>query len=238
MDTRWLRLKEMTPDLLMYEIASEFPELQETAALASILHRGDTRSVRGKLPLTHYIEHPYRVTLRIIRWGVIDTNILHAALLHDTFEDHPAEFVEMFGVTADLYISATFGPDVWDLVFAVSNQPGVDYHVHVLDAIDDPRVFIVKLSDWTDNALSLHHLLSVADLVRLEAGTLPAHELPAAQRNRRMQLRHATKYAPLAAPFSARLECSDVRAFFSADGYTAACDSLARGIPRLLALAA
>lgn len=236
MDTRNLRLKEMTPDLLMYEIVSEFPELQETAVLASILHRGDIRSVRGKLPRTHYIEHPYRVTLRLIRWGVIDINVLHAALLHDTFEDHPKDFEKLFGVDAATYIGLTFGSDVWDVVYAVSNQPGVGYHEHVLEAIADPRAFIVKLADWTDNALSLHHLLSVDDLRLLEAGKLPPHEVIAAERNRRMQLRHAKKYAPLAMPFTLRLFDRDVRSFFSTDGHADAVAALERGIPRLVAL--
>jgi (p)ppGpp synthase/HD superfamily hydrolase len=62
--------------------------------MASFLHRKQTRFVRGDLPRVPYIEHPLRVALRLVRWGVPDAELIAAALLHDVVEDCSTELLE------------------------------------------------------------------------------------------------------------------------------------------------
>lgn len=72
-------------------------------------HRGQTRKNTEETP---YIIHPLSVARTIAEiGGVTDTDILVAALLHDTVEDTATvheELVELFGVTvADLVAEVT-----------------------------------------------------------------------------------------------------------------------------------
>src|SRR5690349_12052512 len=61
-------------------------QLTEALDLAATRH-ADDRRVREP-----YLNHLLRVAIRIIRYyGVRDTDVLVAALLHDAVEDHPAE---------------------------------------------------------------------------------------------------------------------------------------------------
>lgn len=81
-------------DRFTLEIA-DFAEPGRTRLLAALslaeeLHRDDRR-VREP-----YLNHLLRVTIRILRYyGVDDPDVLIAALLHDSVEDHPAELAEL-----------------------------------------------------------------------------------------------------------------------------------------------
>lgn len=214
MDTTRLALKDMTPELLLHEITASFPDAYEAAVFAAYYHRNDTRGPRGQLPRDPYIAHPYRVALRLIRWGVLDESTIKAALLHDVFEDHADDIEREEGMPADLYIPAEFGDDVWHIVFSVSNPPGRlshdEYRAHVIEAIaNDPRVLAVKNGDLSDNALSLHHT-------------------PGPRRGRL-----ARKYLPLAEPVMARLQDEDAMAFLGRRGVDEALAMWRRGIPKL-----
>lgn len=214
MDTSRLALKDMTPELLLHEITRSFPDVYDAAVFAAYYHRNDTRGPRGQLPRDPYIAHPYRVALRLIRWGVLDEATVEAALLHDVFEDHAEDIERDFGVPADIYLQGEFGDDVWHIVYSVSNPPGRishdEYRDHVIEAIaDDPRVFAVKNGDLSDNALSLHHT-------------------PGPRRGRL-----ARKYLPLAAPVMERLQDDDVVAFLGRRGVAEAMDMWKRGLPKL-----
>lgn len=154
--------------------------IRKAVLLAADVHRTDTRANRAAHTRTPYIEHPLRNSIRIIRYGIEDQDQTVAALLHDTVEDHPYELAERLGVTsvsenearkyAYQYIRKTFGPRVMKIVKGMSNpilpegltteQKHEAYAEHFFEAIQNPDVLINKTSDFTDNALSLHHTQS------------------------------------------------------------------------------
>lgn len=154
-------------------------KVREAMSLASHLHSEQTRANRGNLPRTPYIEHPLRNAIRLFRWGCINEEIIIAAILHDVVEDCSMKFVNDytdFNVFDEMearailleYIKSEFSPEVSRIVAAVSNEvlpremPKQEKHViyrkHVTESIqNDTAVFLVKLSDFADNASSLHH---------------------------------------------------------------------------------
>lgn len=215
MDIARLALKEMPPELLLHEITSSFPDARDAAVFAAYYHRNDTRGPRGSLPADPYIAHPYRVALRLIRGGMLDESTVKAAVLHDVFEDHAEDIKREEGMPAELFLSAEFGQDTWDIVFAVSNPPGKltpeQYAAHAIDIaeVGDIRAFAVKNSDWADNALSLHHT-------------------PGPRRGRL-----ARKYLPVAEPAMARLRTPEAHAFLSPRGADEALEMWGRGLPKL-----
>ncbi|MBC9703641.1 MAG: HD domain-containing protein [Enterococcus sp.] len=160
----------------------EFTKVQDAIELAAYLHEGQTRANRANLPRTPYIEHPLRNAIRVLRWGVKDENTLNAAILHDVVEDSAKKIYELVHArkpektvseeelreVAIQFISDSFGAEVARIVLAVSNDilpkdiervlRYANYLSHVRDAIrNDPAVFIVKLSDFVDNACGLYH---------------------------------------------------------------------------------
>lgn len=157
--------------------------LGEAIQVASYLHRNDIRrGARGVHRTPSYIEHPLRVAYRMVRnFGVSDPNLIIAAVLHDTVEDHAHDFADFEGVSSSsagdevgarrralIFIRDTFNKDVRNIVHAVSNpvlEPGVSkaekvaiYLEHVSAEIrKSPEARILKFSDFVDNAGSLHH---------------------------------------------------------------------------------
>jgi (p)ppGpp synthase/HD superfamily hydrolase len=148
------------------EIAS-WPEpdrrrMERALDLAARLHAGDRREREP------YLNHLLRVAIRIMTYyGVRDADVICAALLHDSVEDHPAE---LSGGPADpaaalAVLAAEFGPRVAELVSAVTNPqyvPGRDqdeqYREHVADSLrDNPWARVIKVSDFTDNGAGLMH---------------------------------------------------------------------------------
>ena len=207
-----MQLREMDPALLSFAIvglADELgvgnPRFQDAMALAAYVHRSDRRGARGDLPLDVYITHPYRNVLRLLRYGCADEQILIAAALHDTVEDHPENITGLFdpphSPTADDGHSARalellqqhFGPKAAHIVAAVTNPANSDgaseaarhraYREHVADVIIDPEVFLVKFVDFVDNAGGLTFMSD-------DDG----------------RARRARKYAPLTEVFSQALE--------------------------------
>ena len=183
-----LDLKEMEGSLLSFAIMESTKDsknfnvdkVREALEIAAYLHRSDTRANRANLPRDTYITHPYRNTLRILRYGCSNHDVVVASILHDTVEDHAldivTEFLENQNPSSSLrtlmdeslvYFSETFGPEVARIVSAVSNPPlpktltkvekRALYAEHVLSVIEDPHVFLVKFSDFVDNAVGLYH---------------------------------------------------------------------------------
>lgn len=146
-----------------------FPEadwrrLSTALALASDLHRQDRRVSEP------VVNHLLRVTLRVMcHYRVDDVDVLVAALLHDSVEDHPADLAgdghdDPRGAALDV-LEAEFGPRVAGLVRAVTN-PRYDrdgdvhaqYRAHVAESLDrHPAARIIKVSDFTDNGVGLMH---------------------------------------------------------------------------------
>lgn len=181
-----LPLKEMDGTLLAQAIILTTENwvggdrVRRAVELAAFLHRKATRAERGVMPRDHYVTHPLRNTLRLLRWGISDIKVLVASILHDTVEDCAEEMLALVGLsvptghvaTVELVLSAVvtpaFGVEVSDILREVTN-PETDkalgkevrqqlYRDHVLKAFTkDKGVLLVKLSDLVDNAGSLHH---------------------------------------------------------------------------------
>lgn len=187
---RELPLKEMDGSLLSFAILHELGvenipnrnKIEESIRFAAYVHRHDIRQGRGTSKSDNYINHPLRNTLRIIRYGCLDNEIITASILHDTVEDHPLEIVETFTNVKNankmsekelqehalVFIEHTYGARVAKIVRKVSNEPlpktltkeekRAIYVAHVIEAIqDDPDVFMVKYADFEDNAIGLYH---------------------------------------------------------------------------------
>jgi hypothetical protein len=160
------------------EIAS-WPEadrakLERALDLAARLHAADRRDAEP------YVNHLLRVAIRIMsHYGIHDTDVVCAALLHDAVEDHPAELAGL-GEPADggghaggaggqeaalAALADEFGPRVAELVAAVTNpQYALDrdeheqYREHVAASLlRSPWARIIKASDFTDNGVGLIH---------------------------------------------------------------------------------
>jgi (p)ppGpp synthase/HD superfamily hydrolase len=132
--------------------------------LAGALHRDDRRTREP------YVNHLLRTAIRVMcYYGVDDPDVIAAALLHDTVEDHPAELAG--GRTGEVTEAALttlaerFNPRVADLVRAVTNppyEPGRDrleqYREHVATSLAaTPWARVIKASDFTDNGVGVIH---------------------------------------------------------------------------------
>jgi (p)ppGpp synthase/HD superfamily hydrolase len=131
----------------------------DALALAGELHAGDRRAREP------YVNHLLRVAIRIIcYYHVDDADVIAAAVLHDSVEDHP----DLLGGTPEAALATLagrFGSRVADLVAAVTNpawEPGrhpyEQYREHVAHSLDtDPWARVIKISDFTDNGVGLIH---------------------------------------------------------------------------------
>lgn len=144
------------------------PRLCDAEALASHLHRDDRRTREP------YVNHLLRVAIRVMHhYRVDDADVICAALLHDSVEDHPFELgglVEGAATVAEARsaalseLSRRYSDRVARLVEAVTN-PLYDerdtfeqYREHVVASLDDdPWARVIKLSDFTDNAVGIDY---------------------------------------------------------------------------------
>jgi hypothetical protein len=139
--------------------AADRSRLEGALALAADLHAEDRR-VREP-----YLNHLLRVAIRIMHYyRVDDIDVLVAALLHDSVEDHP----EQLGGTPEAALATltvAFGSRVAELVGAVTNpewEPDrhryVQYREHVAHSLEaNPWARVIKISDFTDNGVGLIH---------------------------------------------------------------------------------
>lgn len=207
-----LTLKEMDGTLLTAAIIDSVDQrikddIIEAVKMAAFFHRGETRANRGVMPRDHYVTHPLRNTLRLLRWGVRDRDVLIAELLHDTVEDCADELVKVLAemecqepryAALDL-LGERYGSRVRELLVGVTNpmltglsreEKHEAYRQHVLEAVNaDPGVLLVKISDFIDNAGSLHHNISTSiEMVR----------------------KLASKYKPLVEPLKKSIEEAEI----------------------------
>jgi (p)ppGpp synthase/HD superfamily hydrolase len=188
-------LKRMDSSMLVFELDRETRRLMPTGhglvtsagSMASYLHREQTRFVRGDLPRVPYIEHPLRVALRLLRWGVADADLIAAALLHDIVEDCGQELLAMYGHTGEeplACLERLYGHRVARFVDAVTNPTdgtAYDEHIAHLAGTDSPAL-LIKASDLKDNAGSIRHQLGHgqdARMYRMLLKYLPAVEVVA-----------------------------------------------------------
>lgn len=223
--------------------------VSDAIAVASYAHRNQYRANRGDLPKTHYIEHPLRNAVRLLRYDFYDIQGILAAILHDVVEDAPAEAVTLldpFNANEDYTdyqwreaafraLGDRFGYAVSMDVRALSNplpRPGVkltpeqkqsEYLVHFEHCIEDPRNFWEKFVDWVDNGAGLKHNVNSKNGIKITY--------------------RAPKYLEAGLILSDRLlrdarEGGEIRAMVSAAGYTMACKQLTDGIESLRGLIA
>ena len=131
--------------------------------LAAELHRDDRR-VREP-----YLNHLLRVAIRIMHhYEVSDVDVIVAAVLHDTVEDHPDELAGRPAATsadALAVLAERYGARTARLVGAVTNpvyDPSHDrheqYREHVRQSLDrEPWARVIKVSDFTDNGVGVIH---------------------------------------------------------------------------------
>jgi hypothetical protein len=138
------------------EIAS-FPEperavLERAFRLAERLHRDDRRSREPVL------NHLLRVTIRIMcHYRVRDVDVLAAALLHDTVEDHPEELAG--GAPEDPTAAA---------LAVLARDKDEQYREHVAANLAEmPWARPIKVSDFTDNGVGI--LYTIGPKVRRAA---------------------------------------------------------------------
>lgn len=183
--TSELPLKEMDGSLLSSAIISATngsERVSSAITLASYLHRNALRRNRGNLPKDNYITHPLRNSLRLIRRGIYEQDVIIACTLHDTVEDEADQIIELLGngnepkdrtveqkqERALELISDVYGPHVMSLVASVTNKPlprempkaqkQQEYAKKVIALLDrgDDEEFVIKWSDFSDNAGSLY----------------------------------------------------------------------------------
>lgn len=140
--------------------------LHDAFDLADRAHQRQMRSLAtGQVP---YILHPLFVFFQLRAWGVTDRTCLASGLLHDTVEDAPEKVwqyaappfrngtdLEGPRERALLALGEHFGDDVARTVNGLSNIPGIPWIEHLSEETKDPRVLVVKLADFTHNALML-----------------------------------------------------------------------------------
>jgi hypothetical protein len=144
-----------------FDDASDRRKIKEALRLAGRLHSLDHRQREP------FINHVLRVALRIIvHYDVRDADIICAALLHDSVEDHTEELSKTGRPGAFAMLTACFGPQVANLIGAVTNpsyapemneiDEDVQYREHVVASLErHPRARVIKASDFTDNGVGL-----------------------------------------------------------------------------------
>ena len=149
--------------------------------LAARLHASDHRQREP------YVNHLLRVALRImVHYSVREPDVICAALLHDSVEDHAEELSAAGRPGAFALLTAAYGEWIAELVAAVTNPvsaPGTDrdsqYREHVTDSLTAcPWARVIKLSDFTDNGVGLIHTTGkkAVRLARKYAPLVPALE--------------------------------------------------------------
>ena len=130
--------------------------------LAARLHAADRRQRES------YLSHLLRVAIRIVsHYRVRDPDVVCAALLHDSVEDHATELAPGDGSQQGALgvLAEQFGDRVASLVASVTNpphEPGRDrheqYREHVAASLErSPWARVIKASDFTDNGVGVIH---------------------------------------------------------------------------------
>jgi hypothetical protein len=135
-------------------------QLKRALQLTARLHACDRRQREP------YVNHLLRVALRImVHYGVRDSEVICAALLHDAVEDHADDLSTSGRPGAFALLTADYGTRVAELVAAVTNPvyaagigKDVQYRAHVSESLDAcPSARIIKVSDFTDNGVGVIH---------------------------------------------------------------------------------
>jgi (p)ppGpp synthase/HD superfamily hydrolase len=160
----------------------ERARILEAYELARDLHRNDLHKDKP------YIYHLLRVANRITAYlHVLDAEIVTAAILHDSAEDHadgligtnvPEDDKEQQQLALER-LADRFTPRTAELVAMVTNAPHgsgpkpsynerMDIYVNkVKSATKSTDGWVIKFSDWCDNGLGIIHMEEPADMTKL-----------------------------------------------------------------------
>lgn len=124
-----------------------------------------------KRPDGPYINHIMRVTKRVVEeYGVTDPDILVAAILHDSLEDALEKLVGSDGTLDDGYqwMADQFGEEAAKIIKALTTPSTPDdmsreekyasYFDHMNMLAQNSKAIVIKISDFSDNALKVHDL--------------------------------------------------------------------------------
>lgn len=182
-------------DRLAAEIEStdwDKDEVERVEAALRIALDAHSEDMRGPYP---YSTHFMRVAIRILSKRHFDIrdnpDLIIAALLHDTVEDHPEYYLEDEHPPENArhlafdFIEGMFGGNVRRMIADVTNpesdplltkaERNVLYRAHVIETIANPSAEdivkqysgVIKLSDFIDNCAGLKHNEDPARAVRL-----------------------------------------------------------------------
>lgn len=153
-------------------------KVKQALQLAGRLHSLDHRQREP------FVNHMLRVALRIMcHYDVHDADIICAALLHDSVEDHADDLSPAGRRGAFETLTVWFGPRIADLVAAVTNPVYISqrdkhgqYREHVMSSLEThPWARVVKVADFTDNGVGLIYTTGpkAANLARKYAPLVP-----------------------------------------------------------------
>ncbi len=135
------------------------PRLDKALKLATLLHEGQYRKDRAKIP---YIAHPVAV-MYILKKYTRDEDILIAGLLHDILEDVLLPYDEKISL-----ITESFGDRVYEIVRTVSEDTDpLTTSEKPLSWKERKRKYIQALTQSTEEALlvcaadKIHNLMSL-----------------------------------------------------------------------------
>lgn len=166
---------------------SEIERINRAVNLAVELHIDQKDRPNGE----PYINHVLNVARRLVaEYGVTNQNTIMAAALHDSVEDQSAKLAALNSSTEGndrekslKYIAVHFGERVSSIVHSLSNEEVPDdldaktknrmYAEHVAEAVKDPEVALVKLADFSDNALTLEKITDPKRRVKLTEKYMP-----------------------------------------------------------------
>lgn len=151
--------------------------LKQSIDHAVKLHEGQCRGPRANISRPAYVEHPLRNTIRLIRWGCVDGDVLITSVLHDTLEDCAERIIgkkmkdkEQAFLLASEVMKQEYGDSVNKMLVGVTNPilPRSASHAdkvqsyvdHMCDSCVDAQIRAVKTTDLYDNPGSLHHSIT------------------------------------------------------------------------------
>lgn len=165
----------------------EIQKINEAVNLALELHIDQKDRPSGE----PYVNHILSVARRlVVEYGVANPNMIMAAALHDSVEDQSAK-LSVLNAEAEGderqkslgYLTSHFGERVSNIVHSLSNEEVPDdldtatknrmYAEHVAEAVKDPEVALIKLADFSDNALTLEKVTDPGRRAKLTEKYMP-----------------------------------------------------------------
>lgn len=124
------------------------PQTLIALQLAKKYHEGQTRKTGEP-----YIMHPVRVCGHLIALGIVDDEILAAALLHDVLEDTKARSKDL--------IWAGISQETCEIIELVSKKKQLDDLDYYQELLRNPKSCLVKIADRCNNVATMSGAFSI-----------------------------------------------------------------------------